>query len=129
MECAMTANLLTLTREKRAFPMKRDLMPVAALTALKKVAFAFLCCTVLMVSGASAQTIQSIKVDPGANNGPPAGPILDLGGTYATPPTPALQIPGNGNETYQYYTVNFTANASNTTCTNGACSTVITFAF
>ncbi len=125
----MTANLLTLTREKRAFPMKRHFMPASAQTALKKVAFAFLCFTVLMVSGVSAQTIQSIKVDPGANNGPPAGPILDLGGTYATPATTALPIPNNGQLTYQQYTVNFTANASNTTCTNGACSTVITFAF
>jgi uncharacterized repeat protein (TIGR01451 family) len=109
--------------------MKRLLMPAAALTTLKKAAFAFLCSSVLMVFGASAQTIQSIKTDPGANNGPPAGPILDLGGTYATPPTAALQIPGDGNETYQYYTVNFTANAANTTCTDGGCSTVITFAF
>jgi uncharacterized repeat protein (TIGR01451 family) len=123
----MIANLLTLTREKRAFSMKRHLMPVAALTTLKKVAFAFLCFTVLMGFGASAQTIQSIKVDPGMNNGPPTGPILDLGGTYATPP--AKQIPGNGNETYQNYTVNFTANATNSTCANGGCSTVITFAF
>jgi uncharacterized repeat protein (TIGR01451 family) len=125
----MIANLLTLTREKRAFSMKRHLMPVAALTTLKKVAFAFLCFTVLMGFGASAQTIQSIKVDPGNNNGPPAGPILDLGGTYATPSTTAVAIPNDGQETYAQFSVNFTANATNSTCTNGVCSTVITFAF
>lgn len=108
-------------------------MPTAALTTLKttlkKVAFTVLCCVVLMVFTASAQTIQSIKADPGTNNGPPAGPILDLGGTYATPSTPARPIPGNGNETYQQYMVSFTATAANTTCTGGICTTVITFAF
>jgi hypothetical protein len=49
--------------------------------------------------------------DPGNNNPPPAGPILDLSGT---------PIPGGGNNTYQSYTVNFTAAFSNT---------AITFAF
>jgi uncharacterized repeat protein (TIGR01451 family) len=123
---------MTLTREKREIPMKRVLMPATTLTTLKKIAFTLLCCTLLMVFGASAQTaqsVQAIKLDPGANNPPPAGPILDLGGAFATPPTAALPIPGNGNETYQYYTVNFTAAAANSTCTNGSCSTVITFAF
>jgi len=104
-------------------------MPTAALTTFKKVAFTVLCCAVLMVFTASAQTIQSVKADPGTNNPPPAGPIYDLGGTYATPPTSAQLIPGGGNETYQQYTVNFTASASNTTCGDGGCSTVITFAF
>jgi len=111
--------------------MKRLRMPVTTLTtlSLRKIAFTVLCCTALMVFAASAQTVQSIKVDPGTNNPPPAGPILDLGGTYATPPTAAQPIPGNGTETYQNYTVNFTANASNSTCTDGGCSTIITFAF
>jgi hypothetical protein len=49
--------------------------------------------------------------DPGNNNPPPAGAILDLSGT---------PVPGGGNGTYQMYTVNFTAALSNT---------AITFAF
>jgi uncharacterized repeat protein (TIGR01451 family) len=121
---------MTLTREKREIPMKRVLMPATTLTTLKKIAFTLLCYTLLMVFGASAQTaqsVQAIKLDPGNNNPPPAGPILDLGGVYATPPAQA--IPGNGNETYAPYSVNFTAAAANSTCTNGSCSTVITFAF
>src|SRR5580692_10820763 len=51
------------------------------------------------------------KEDPGNNNPPPAGAILDLSGT---------PIPGGGNDTYQQYSVDFTANAV---------STAITFAF
>lgn len=116
----MTANLLTLTKEKREFSMNRGLLPATALTTLKKIAFTLLCCTVLMVFPAPAQTIQSIKQDPGTNNPPPLGPILDLGGVYATPPTAALPIPGGGNGTYQQYTVEFTATLA---------STVVTFAF
>ena len=50
-------------------------------------------------------------IDPGNNDPPPAGAILDLSGT---------PIPGGGNDTYQLYTVNFTAALS---------STAITFAF
>jgi uncharacterized repeat protein (TIGR01451 family) len=79
--------------------------------------------------GASAQTIQSIKVDPGNNDAPPAGPILDFGGTYAAPQTPPVAEPSGGNLIYQQYTANFTATTANTTCTNGVCSTVIAFAF
>ena len=48
----MTANRLTLTREKRAFPMKRLLMPATAMMSLKKVAFTLFCCTVLMIFAA-----------------------------------------------------------------------------
>ena len=47
--------------------MKRILMPATTLTTLKKIAFTLLCCSVLMVFGASAQTaqsVQAIKVDP-----------------------------------------------------------------
>jgi hypothetical protein len=91
--------------------MKRLLMPATTLTTLKRIAFTLLCCTVLMVFAAPAQTIQSIKADPGSNNPPPAGAILDLSGTA---------IPGGGNTTYQQYTVNFTATVT---------STAITFAF
>src|SRR5580693_18506 len=69
----------------------------------------------LVLAGALALAIatpaQYNKLDPGANNPPPAGPILDLSGT---------PIPGGGNNTYQNYTVNFTATLSNT---------AITFAF
>ncbi len=86
-------------------------MPATTLTTLKKIAFTLLCCTVLMVFAAPAQTLQSIKADPGTNNPPPAGAILDLSGT---------PIPGGGNSTYQQYTVNFTANIA---------YTAITFAF
>jgi uncharacterized repeat protein (TIGR01451 family) len=103
----VTANLRTLIEEERELSMNRDLMPATTLTTLKKIAFTLLCCTVLMVVAAPAQTIQSIKADPGTNNPPPSGPILDLNGT---------PIPG----TYQLYTVNFTASFSNT---------AITFAF
>lgn len=49
--------------------------------------------------------------DPGNNNPPPAGAILDLA------PTP---VPGGGNSTYQMYSVGFTASLANT---------AITFAF
>ena len=91
--------------------MTRLLMPATTLTTLKKMAFALLCCTVLMVFDAPAQTLQQIKNDPGTNNPPPSGAILDLSGT---------PIPGGGNSTYQRYTVNFTANIANT---------AITFAF
>src|SRR5208282_4898773 len=49
--------------------------------------------------------------DPGNNDPPPAGAILDLNGT---------PIPGGGNDTYQQYSVGFTANVA---------STAITFAF
>jgi hypothetical protein len=49
--------------------------------------------------------------DPGNNNSPPAGAILDLNST---------PVPGGGNYTYKMYTVNFTASLSNT---------AITFAF
>jgi uncharacterized repeat protein (TIGR01451 family) len=110
----MTVNLRTLTREdkrKERDPMTRFLTPVAPLTTLKKVAFTLFCCTVLTVFGAPAQTLQQIKNDPGNNNPPPSGAILDLSGT---------PIPGGGNGTYQQYTVNFTANIANT---------AITFAF
>jgi hypothetical protein len=69
----------------------------------------------LVLAGALALAIatpaQYNKLDPGANNPPPAGPILDLSGT---------PIPGGGNNTYQNYTVNFTATLPNT---------AITFAF
>jgi len=88
-------------------------MRATALTTLKKVAFTLLCCTVLMVFGASAQTLQSIKADPGTNTGPPSGAILDL----ANPPQ---AVPGGGNDTYQQYTVTFQAALANT---------AITFAF
>jgi hypothetical protein len=69
----------------------------------------------LVLAGALALAIatpaQYNKLDPGANNPPPTGAILDLSGT---------PIPGHGNRTYQNYTVNFTATLS---------STAITFAF
>ena len=91
--------------------MKGFLMPSTTLTTLKKIAFTLLCCTVLMVLAASAQTPQQVKADPGSNTGPPAGAILDLNGT---------PIPGGGNGTYQQYTVYFTATLA---------STAITFAF
>lgn len=91
--------------------MKRLWMPAAALMPLKKIAFTLLCCTVVMVYAAPAQTLQQIKNDPGANQGPPLNPILDLNGT---------PVPGGGNGTYQQYTVNFVA---------GVANTAITFAF
>lgn len=69
----------------------------------------------LVLAGALALAIatpaQYNKLDPGANNPPPTGAILDLSGT---------PIPGGGNNTYQNYSVNFTATISNT---------AITFAF
>jgi uncharacterized repeat protein (TIGR01451 family) len=105
----MTADLVTLTKEQRAFSKNRDLMPAATLKALKKIAFTLLCCTVLMVS-AAAQTLQQIKADPGNNDPPPPGAIRDLSGTL---------IPGGGTNTntYQQYTVNFTATSATTTIT------------
>jgi len=90
--------------------MKRHLLLFTALS-VKRVAFTVLCCTVLMVFPATAQTVQTIKADPGNNNPPPSGAILDLNGTA---------IPGGGNSTYQQYTVDFTATIPNT---------AITFAF
>lgn len=102
----------------------KNLMTATTLTTFKKVAFTLLCCTVLMVFSAPAQTIQQMKADPyPVNLGPPAGAILDLNGT------PIPGVPG-GNGTYKQYMVNFTASSSNTACTPGApCTTVITFAF
>ena len=91
--------------------MKRLLMPAVDRPALHKIAFMLLCCFVFMVYSASAQTLQQIKNDPGANQGPPLNPLLDLSGTA---------IPGGGNGTYQSYTMNFTA---------GVANTAITFAF
>jgi hypothetical protein len=107
----MTANLLALRRRKRAFAMKRLLMPAPALTTLKKLAFTLFCCTLLMVFAAPAQTPHQVKTDPGNNDGPPAGAIYDLNG---------MPIPGGGNGMYQYYSVSFVA---------GLSSTAITFAF
>jgi len=95
------------SQKKRETSMKRLLMPGSARTFVRKVAFTLLCCTVLMVFGASAQTPQVVKADPGANTGPPAGAILDLNGQ----PIPT---------SYQLYTVDFTAALN---------STAITFAF
>ncbi|MGH9471057.1 MAG: PEP-CTERM sorting domain-containing protein [Terriglobia bacterium] len=63
-----------------------------------------------MMALAQAKTLPG--GDPGNNNAPPVGAILDLNGT---------PIPGGGNGvTYQTYTVNFVANVANT---------AITFAF
>ena len=77
--------------------------------------FLFLITIMILVcsiaSVAVAQTLQAIKADPGNNNPPPAGAILDLNGT---------PIPGGGNGTYQQYGANFTASVANT---------AITFAF
>ncbi len=87
--------------------MTRLLMPATTLTTLKKVAFTLFCCTVLMVFVAPAQTPQQIKADPGNNNPPPPGWILNLNG-QAIPTT------------YQQYTVEFQAAIANT---------AITFAF
>jgi Bacterial Ig-like domain (group 3)/Abnormal spindle-like microcephaly-assoc'd, ASPM-SPD-2-Hydin len=67
----MTANLRTLTREKSEVPMKRLLMPTTTLTTLKKVAFTLLCCSVLMVFGASAQAQTPSGPRPGVP-GPPS---------------------------------------------------------
>ncbi len=48
----MTANLRTLTQEKRELPMKKLLMPATALAAMKKLAFAIFCATLLMLMAA-----------------------------------------------------------------------------
>ena len=69
-----------------------------------------LCCFVFFGSQPAPAQVTT-KTDPGHNNPPPAGAILDLNGT---------PIPGGGNGTYQHYTVNFVAGVSNT---------AITFAF
>jgi uncharacterized repeat protein (TIGR01451 family) len=87
--------------------MKRLLIPATTRTTLRQLALTFLCCTALMMSAASAQTLEQIKNDPGANNGPPAGAILDLNG-QAIPTA------------YQQYTVQFQAAIDHT---------AITFAF
>jgi hypothetical protein len=85
---------------------------MAKLTDLVQLFVLALLCTVLTVFAAPAQTPpQQIKADPGTNNPPPAGAILDLNGT---------PIPGGGIATYQHYTKNFIA---------GITSTAITFAF
>jgi hypothetical protein len=64
-----------------------------------------------MLSPSSWAAKQPPGGDPGNNNLPPAGAILDLAGT---------PIPGGGNSTYQMYTTSFTATST---------STAITFAF
>ena len=91
--------------------MKRLLLSASAPTTPRKIAFTLFCCIVLMVYTAHAQTLQQIKNDPGANQGPPAGAILDLSGT---------PVPGGGNGSYQQYSVSFVAGLPNT---------AITFAF
>jgi hypothetical protein len=50
----MTTNLRTLTREKRELPMKRNLMSITELAVMKKIAFAILCATLLMLIAAPA---------------------------------------------------------------------------
>jgi Dockerin type I domain len=69
----------------------------------------------MLLAGALALAIstpaQTPKFDPASNNPPPVGAILDLNGT---------PVPGGGNNTYQQYSVNFTASITNT---------AITFAF
>jgi hypothetical protein len=74
----MTANRLTLKREKRAFPMKRLLMPATALTTLKKVAFTLLCCTVLMVF--AAPTAQAQDACSAPTIGPGTGHVGNAAG-------------------------------------------------
>ena len=54
----MTANLLTLTKEKRESPMKRFLMPATALAAMKKIAFTILCVAPLMLGTTPARADQ-----------------------------------------------------------------------
>jgi hypothetical protein len=65
----------------------------------------------LLMASTGRTQYHSTKTDPGNNNPPPAGALLDLNG---------LPIPGGGNSTYQQYTVDFTASIE---------STAITFAF
>ena len=65
----MTPNLLTLTREKREFAMKRFLMPATALATTKKVAFAILCCTLLMLFAAPAWADQCSAPTVGVGTG------------------------------------------------------------
>jgi uncharacterized repeat protein (TIGR01451 family) len=90
--------------------MKKVFAPARLRMTFGSFAFIF-CCALLMILTADAQTVQSIKQDPGANNPPPVGAILDLSGT---------PIPGGGTGIYQQYTVNFNASVLNT---------AITFAF
>lgn len=100
-------------KRERKFPMKKLRMPATNRTILQNIAFTFLCCALLMVFTATAQTNHPMKTgasDP-PNEGPPTGAILDLNGT---------PIPGGGNGTYQQYTVSFNASLT---------STAITFAF
>src|SRR5208282_1037959 len=111
MGCAMAANLMTLSREKREIPMKKVLMPVAAFTPI-------LVMVLLMVLLAPATAFSQNNPPPTS----PTSPILDLGGAYATPPTTPLALPGGGNGSYKQYTVDFTANP-------GSGSVTIMFAF
>jgi dockerin type I repeat protein len=70
------------------------------------VALVVLCCFVFF--GSQPAPGQTPKFDPASNNPPPVGAILDLNGT---------PVPGGGNNTYQQYSVNFTASITNTAIT------------
>ena len=65
-------------------------------------------CSFGFLGSEPAQAQVSTKTDPGTNNPPPAGAILDLSGT---------PIPGGGNPTYQHYAVDFNATLTSTAIT------------
>jgi hypothetical protein len=84
-------------------------MKIFAFVRRQMVPLVVLCCFAFF--GSQPAQAQISKTDPGSNNPPPTGAILDLNGQ---------PIPGGGNDTYQQYTVNFIA---------GVANTAITFAF
>jgi hypothetical protein len=65
----MTANLRTMTKEKRELLMKRHLIPATVLAAMKKVAFAILCASALMIVAAPAWADQCSSPSVGTGTG------------------------------------------------------------
>jgi uncharacterized repeat protein (TIGR01451 family) len=99
----------SVTRGYRVF-FEESTMSLFSLIRRRVTPLFLLCCFVFFGSQPSQAQVSS-KTDPGTNNPPPAGALLDLTGS---------PIPGGGNGTYQHYTANFTA---------GIANTAITFAF
>ncbi len=74
----MTANLRTLTKEKRELPMKKLLMPATALATMKKLAFAIFCATLLMLVATPAAAADICSTAFGVNG---CGVTITITGT------------------------------------------------
>jgi uncharacterized repeat protein (TIGR01451 family) len=85
----MTANLRTLTKEKRELPMKNILMPATALAAMKKLAFAILGVALLMLMAAPAWAQDQCTAALPVGTASGCGALITVTG-----------VDGNGNATF-----------------------------